>query len=645
MKPSYPFLFLFLCFPFGGMAQRGFDFEKIFQDYSDHNAVFLKEEILFVFDVVSDTLSVKQHVSRDLMMLGNRSAAFAQESIFLGSFNTLDKVEAYTQVPRNGRRGFDRVDVTHFKESHDIENSIFYNDSRKVQFTFPSLGRGAIASLRYDISYQDPRFIRQWFFQSYVPVLQSKVVVKVHKDVKIDYRIYNNEAADIQFRQHTQGDFHFYEWEVNNMMPYRYAGNRHFSVRHHSPHISVFVTETNIKGESQKFYGDIKDLYRFYMELIDGMEFEATPEMENLVAQLTQGLSEREKIKTIYYWVQQNIRYLAYVDGYKGYVPASPSEVFSKRFGDCKGMAVLLKKMLDVAGLQSHLAWVGTRSIPYTYSQCPLPAVDNHMVAVALCNDSIFVLDATFNYLDFGLNPFSIQGKEVLISLDKQNFDIFSVPVAAASENMVIDSVDIFLTGNELTGQGTRTHIGLNRMELASTLERVHPNDYARRFSSLFSKGNNKFKVTDHEVISLFEYDAPAMVNYQFKLDDYTMASGNELYINLNLDRAYQDMKVDLSGRINPVINDFYFTEKHITRFFIPEGYQLSYLPDNDTIYFEPFRVTFNYSRHEGYVMLEKVVIFEFLELLEDMLPKWNAMVDRLTGNYRISLVFTRSEP
>ncbi|MDB6057604.1 MAG: transglutaminase protein, partial [Verrucomicrobiales bacterium] len=29
-----------------------------------------------------------------------------------------------------------------------------------------------------------------------------------------------------------------------------------------------------------------------------------------------------EKIKAIYYWVQDNIRYIAYEDGYSGYIPA-----------------------------------------------------------------------------------------------------------------------------------------------------------------------------------------------------------------------------------------------------------------------------------------------------------------------------------
>lgn len=625
-------------------AQRGIDFGNISRQFAGHNAVYLKNETQWVFDIVADTLAVNQRITNQLMVLGSRTAPFVNNAVYAGSFNSIRNIQAYTLVPREGRRGFDRVNVTRFKESHDFENSIFFDDSRKIEFSFPSLVQGAVTSLEYDIEYHDPRFLRQWFFQLHLPVLKSRVVVKVHKDVQIGYRVFNGQGTDIQFRQYARGNYHYYEWETNNVDPYRYVGHRHFSVRHHAPHLALFVKETSSKGNNKAYFGDLENIYRFSHSWLSETSFCSTPQLDALVAQLTQGLSTLEKIRAIYYWVQQNIRYIAYVEGSKGYVPADPAEVFAKRFGDCKGMAVLVNKMLELAGVQSSLAWVGTRTIPYTYEECPLPSAANHMITIARYNDSVLVLDATYNFKDLGLNAYSIQGKDALVSVDDENFEIIRIPVGPASENQVIDSVEIWWDGTTLKGQGNRWYYGFNRMELAMTLERVRPPDYARRLATLFSKGNNKFQVTDYNVVSLFEYDKPAQIHYQFRLDDYVMISGDELYVNLNLDRAFQDMKSDLSDRINPVINDFYFTEKHITRFKIPEGYQLSFLPNDETIHYDPFRISFTYSQSEDYVQLEKVMVFEFLELLEDRLPLWNEMVDRLARNYRNSLVFTRSQ-
>ncbi|MCK7531632.1 MAG: hypothetical protein MZV63_11660 [Marinilabiliales bacterium] len=102
---------------------------------------------------------------------------------------------------------------------------------------------------------------------------------------------------------------------------------------------------------------------------------------------------------------------MAYSEGYRGFVPASATEVFISRFGDCKGKSSLIKKMMDIAGLRSYFAWVGTRELPYTYEELPLPSADNHMVVAYPSGDSVFIVDGTFRFIDFGMYPFSIQGK------------------------------------------------------------------------------------------------------------------------------------------------------------------------------------------------------------------------------------------
>ncbi|MFW5724841.1 MAG: DUF3857 domain-containing protein [Bacteroidota bacterium] len=625
-------------------AQKGINPETIAAEFPGQNAVMLEQHYRYVFDMVRDTLSVKQQISQKVLMLSQHTMPFTTDYVYFNDFSSIEDLEAYTLVPRKGSSRYVRVDAGHFSEAHDRENSIFYNDSKTKQFAYPSLQQNAITNLNYTVVYHDPMFLRHCYFQSAVPVLSAKVQLKVHRDIEIGFKLYNDNDADIQFRQYSRGRYTYYEWEMKDVPPSRYADTRFFGLRHHSPHLAVYVKTVNQDVNLETYYDGVDELYRFYRSLMKDMDVSHTAPMKALVDDLTEGLSQEEKIRAIYYWVQQNIRYVAYVDGYNGFIPAPPAEVFSKRFGDCKGMSVLMQKMLDLAGIQAWLAWVGTRDIPYTYQECPLPSVDNHMVVALEHNGDTLILDATFNYLDLGSYPYHIKGKEVLIGISEQDYRLFTVPVSHYSQNTVVDSVLVSINAKTLEGKGNRTHKGFNKLELAYAMRGVPANDYKKKFTALFEKGNNKFRVNSWDAISLFDYDVPSKVSYHFTLEDYVMRMDDEIYVNLNLDRSHHTMKMDTTIRFSPVVNDFPFKETHVTQLLIPDGYNLSFIPEDEEFVGDSFRASFRYKHDGDYVTLTREIVFDFLVLGEDRFEQWNAMIAHLVKNYRLSVVLKQNK-
>ena len=96
-------------------------------------------------------------------------------------------------------------------------------------------------------------------------------------------------------------------------------------------------------------------MYGWYRSLVNSMDNQ-TADIESTVAELLNNIDDdEEKIKALYYWVQDNIRYIAFEDGIAGFKPDECQNVFNKKFGDCKGMANLLKEMLIVAGFDARL--------------------------------------------------------------------------------------------------------------------------------------------------------------------------------------------------------------------------------------------------------------------------------------------------
>jgi len=84
----------------------------------------------------------------------------------------------------------------------------------------------------------------------------------------------------------------------------------------------------------------------------------------NVDEQVRGKTTELEKARSIFYWVQDNIRYIAFEDGYAGFVPQTVQDVFKNKYGDCKGMANLVTEMLKLAGLVVHMTWIGTKHLP-----------------------------------------------------------------------------------------------------------------------------------------------------------------------------------------------------------------------------------------------------------------------------------------
>lgn len=84
---------------------------------------------------------------------------------------------------------------------------------------------------------------------------------------------------------------------------------------------------------------------------------------------------------------------------------------FSKKYGDCKGMAILLKTMLVEAGYDARLVWIGTDHISYDYST-PSLSVDNHMITAIMVDGKPIFIDGTEKFNSYGTFATRIQANK-----------------------------------------------------------------------------------------------------------------------------------------------------------------------------------------------------------------------------------------
>jgi len=100
----------------------------------------------------------------------------------------------------------------------------------------------------------------------------------------------------------------------------------------------------------------------------------------------------------------------------------------------------------------AYYTWIGTRSLPYTYSETPLPIVDNHMICTIRLNDRYIFLDGTDPTCVFGMPSEFTQDKQALVAIDDTSYKILTVPTPDKELNQLEDTTLLELTDKGLKG-------------------------------------------------------------------------------------------------------------------------------------------------------------------------------------------------
>ena len=298
-----------------------------------------------------------------------------------------------------------RLKVTDIKTQNATSSSVFFDDTKESVFDFPSMIKGAIATELHKEFHKDPHLLSPFYFSSYMPVVNSTFTLSFPADMQVKYIIKNDADKRITVSEEKKGKQVVYRFSASGINSKERFGDGP-SRSYYEPHVIIRIASyTNSNGQQVSYLNNVDDLYQWYYSLTKHVNEEPSALLKHLSDSLTAGVKdERQKTKKIYNWVQDHIKYVAFEDGLEGFVPRQAADVCTRRYGDCKDMASLLTALLNTAGIEAHLTWIGTRALPYDYNEVPLPIVDNHMICTAHIGNEWIFLDATDPNCIFG-NP------------------------------------------------------------------------------------------------------------------------------------------------------------------------------------------------------------------------------------------------
>jgi hypothetical protein len=405
------------------------------------------------------------------------------------------------------------------------------------------------------------------------------------------------------------------------------------------PHILVISKEANPSSALFTYFKTTADQYAWYRSILQNLSNDETVIKAKADEIVTGKKDDIEKIKAIFYWVQTNIRYIAFEDGIAGFLPDKAEEVLRKKYGDCKGMANLTKELLKSQGFDARLCWLGTNHIAYDYST-PSLAVDNHMICALLYKGKTYFLDATENYL--GLNDYAerIQGRQVLIE-DNDKYILTNVPSTTYAQNLDSEKRVLTVTGNDLTGTVTQEWQGEEKENILYQLNAARKDKSEDVLKKYLSGDNNDYKITTLVTSDLSNIDGDLTANYSVTHTNAVSSFGKDYYIDLDFKKELNSSNFDTTTRLLDFLFPYKTHIERITELAVPPGFKISSLPPDLSLKNNDYDFEIAYTQLPGKIIYHKSIILKNPHLTKSKFKQWNSDIAKLTDAYNQQLVLT----
>jgi hypothetical protein len=519
---------------------------------------------------------------------------FYNKFIELKAFKKAVKIN--TRYIASARSGIDRS-VT--------SDGIFFDDSRVQYYPMRFSEKGSMARITVQKDYTDGKYLTCLFFKSSYPVKEQVYEFKVPDWLTVDFKQMNFEGYKIERQQTKKSNYTSYVFIMKDIPGYKHE-YKSIGRAYIEPHIIVQIKSFENKNEVLKGFDKVDDVYSWNnkLYLMAGNEKD---KLQPVLAKITQGkTNDLDKIKAIYYWVQDNIRYIAYEDGYSGYIPASVQDVAAKKYGDCKGMANLLTELLKMAGYDAHFTWIGTRQLPYKQSM-PALVANNHAITVLYYQGREYFLDATEKYAPFGENAYRIQGKEAMIAKGDK-FEIKEVPLTTGKDHKLSTRADLTLLNDKVSGKVKVTLTGNERKDFHQYYQDLPVNSQEEFLNDYLEFGNDNMQATNIRTSDLKNRELPVTIEGDVDLSNYVNTISGDKYISIDffpktLERFMPDEK-----RENGYDFDYVLTYEDEISLTVPADRKFVDVPEKLEMNFEGYEFKGEYVVTGNKITLKKTL-------------------------------------
>jgi hypothetical protein len=302
------------------------------------------------------------------------------------------------------------------------EKAKLYYDTQSHTVRFPSLQKGDVIDLEYRISPKSARNPYGDYFGSLI-AFQNQVPQLLHRYVMIapSSRDLNIVQERMPAMQVTMGNGKtIYSWEMRDIPP--------LDDEPRGPTLTEVAPYVNIST-----FRNWNQLGRWYADMIRP-QFALNSKLKQALKEMTRNTyTDLDKIHAIDEFVLRNTRYEAMEFGIYRYKPYPVSQVYARRFGDCKDKASLMVALMRAEGIDAELALIRTQKLGQVSPGATNLSIFDHAIVYVPKYD--LWLDGTAQYAGFKELPLDDQGAMALtVNLNGQA-KLRRIPITSPMDN------------------------------------------------------------------------------------------------------------------------------------------------------------------------------------------------------------------
>ncbi len=563
-----------LLFPFLAKAQ-------------EYNAFFIPETLRKSADVVKRNeeyiLTIKSpakytvYEKHTYTVLNPSASGFANYATGYDKFSSINSVSG--KLFNSMGKQVKHSKKTDWKDQSSYDGFSLLSDARYKENEFYPTDYPFTVEYEEEVEHNGTRGFPSWTPQSRhgMSVVQSKFTIIAPADYTVRYKQLNLPAAPVITQK---GSTKIYTWEIKNLPAKKYEVGAP-SYMETMP--VVFFAPS--KFEVQGYNGDMStwnEYGKFMHELVKGRD-KLPEEIRKKVHEIADGLkTDREKVYSLYDFLQKNTRYISVQLGIGGWQPFEAGYVAEKKYGDCKALSNYMVALLKEAGVTAkYVAIYGGSNPPpfvddFSFSQF------NHVIScVPLGKDTIW-LECTSQTDSPGyLGGFTGNRKAFLI--DETGGHLVNTPAYGINDNLQKRIVKAVTDENgNLKAEINNIYTGLQQDRPHSLMFDVSKEERQKYLNQMFSLPTYEVLHSDYKE---FKARVPSVEeNLSIQLNNYAIITGKRLFIAPNIfGGGTEKLAPDTARKYDYVISNS-FRDIDSVEIKIPAGYKPEMLPKDVSI-------------------------------------------------------------
>ena len=462
-----------------------------------------------------------------------------------------------------------KIEKTKLQSNGEFEQNINRYFSQ-TKIAMPNVKVGCVIEFEYTIRSGNFGSLRDWYFQSSIPVNYSEYKVKIPKFLTFNKRskgfvfpklstepTYNQETSEVYKIENVPAMKK--EAFVNNIDNYRAS-------------ISHELALVNIPGYIFKtFSTDWNSVTKTIYEETDfGDELNKTGYFEDDIKALIKDLKTRdETIDAVFNFVKTKVKWNNY-DGYS--CNDGVKKAYKDKTGNVAEINLMLTAMLRYAGLNANPVLVSRRS--NGIAMFPSHAAFNHVIAAIELEDSQILLDATEKYSIPNVLPLEdLNWSGRLIRKDGTSTEVDLMPKTLSKQvsnlNVIIKN-DGFATGKIRRQLTDHEALEFRKENLAASKD---------NYLEELENQNNNIEISDYSRENDLDLAKPIVETYTYKDTKSVEVINDKIYISPMLFLATKENPFKQEVREYPVDFGYPSQNKYNINIEIPEGYVVESMP------------------------------------------------------------------